>query len=70
MKIEYDNLSDAMYRFFDKKIVKTVELWDAITDFDIDWNIVWIEMIWVKAHFEKNNIFIASKDEKLEIALN
>ena len=69
MKIDYDNIADAMYiRYSNEKVEKTVEVGEAITDFDIDGNIIWIEMIWVKSIFENNNIILESKEKQLEYA--
>ena len=69
MKINYYNLADAMYiRYSNEKVAKTVEVWDAITDFDINGNIIWVEMIWVKSKFENNNIILQKKEKQLEFA--
>ena len=68
MKIKYDNIADAMYmRYSNNKISNTKIVNDAVVDFDSNWNIVWIEIIWVEKHFKDNNI-ILQRQEKKELA--
>ena len=70
MELKYDELADAMYiKFSDNNVVKTVETWeDAVLDLDEQWKIVWIEMIWVKSKFAKNNVILESQQKHLEYA--
>ncbi len=65
MKISYDEIADAMYiKYSDNKISNTKDLNWSIVDFDENWNIVWIEIIWVKKHFKDNNIILKSIDKE------
>ncbi len=65
MKIKYDNIADAMYmRYSSNKISNTKIVNDAVIDFDSNWNIVWIEIIWVEKHFKDNNIILQSQQKK------
>ncbi len=68
MKIEYDNIADAMYiRYSRNKIISTKESDQWIVDYDSNGDVVGIEMLWVKSLFEKNNIDINLKSE-LEVS--
>ena len=64
MKINYDEIADAMYiSYQDKKISFSKDNWNwSIFDFDEFWWLVWIELIWVKSIF--------SKDLKKKLILN
>ena len=67
MKIKYDNIADAMYiRYSDNKVSYTKDNKDHdwIVDFDENWDVVWIEMWWVKDVFKENNMQLRSKDNK------
>jgi len=69
MKIKYDELADAMYmRYSSNKISNTKIVNDAVVDFDSNWNIVWIEIIWVQKHFKDNNIILQSQQKELAYA--
>jgi len=69
MKIKYDNIADAMYiKYSDNEIFNTKIVNDSVIDFDSEWNIVWIEILWVKKHFKDNNIILQSQEKELAYA--
>lgn len=70
MKIKYDNMADAMYiRYSDREISYTKDNFDNdwVVDYDSDWNIVWIEIFWVKQIFLENNVDIKSLNKEKEL---
>jgi len=68
MKIDYDEIADAIYiKYTDNSISCTKDSDAWIIDYDNDWNVVWIEMIWVKELFNKNNVNISHKKRDLEL---
>ena len=65
MKVDYDKEADAMYmKYTSNRIISTKESWDSLVDYDINWNVVWIEIIWVKSLFQNNNIQIKEFSKK------
>jgi len=68
MKINYDEIADAIYiKYTDKWISYTKDSDAGIIDYDNNWNVVWIEMIWVKELFNKNNVNISYRKKDLEL---
>ena len=66
MKIKYDNVADAMYmRYSTNKISNTQIVNDAVVDFDLNGQVVWIEIIWVEKHFKDNNIILQTQEKEL-----
>jgi len=65
MKVNYDNIADSMYIWYqDKKVVFSKDNWDwNIFDFDEFWWLVWVEIIWIKS------IFKQTKQKDLEMVL-
>jgi len=68
MKIDYDEIADAIYiKYTNNRISYTKDSDAWIIDYDNDWNVVWIEMIWVKELFNKNNVNISCRERELEL---
>jgi len=65
MKVNYDNIADSMYIWYqDKKVAFSKDNWDwNIFDFDEFWWLVWVEIIWIKS------IFKQTKQKDLEMVL-
>ena len=70
MRVDYDKKADAMYmKYTTNKVAITKESGDSFVDYDSNWNVVWIEIIWVKSLFNSNNIQIETfKQKELETA--
>jgi uncharacterized protein YuzE len=68
MKIDYDEIADALYIKYTNNWISYTKDSDAwIIDYDNNGNVVWIEMIWVKELFNRNNVKISSQKRNLEM---
>jgi len=55
MKIKYDLESDSMYlKYNENKVFSTKVENDLIMDLDNNWQIVWIEIIWINNILKKS----------------
>ena len=63
MKIEYDQVADAMYmRYTDFPVNNTRESAEWIVDYDCNGDVVGIEILGVQSIFSKNNITISKSE--------